>query len=297
MRNLIRSLTPKFLLNWFRKGKKYFRNVQLEGQKKQGKVLSKVDLLQQFKEIGIHEGDSLLVHCSLSKIGYVQNGAEDLVGALQEAVGLSGNLLMPNSPNASFQLEYIRALEVFDVVNTPSKLGAVSEYFRKLPKSKRSAHPTEPVSCIGPDADWFTKDHFGNITAYNQNSPFFKLYEKQGKILYLGVTLDNAGTNLHTLEDAVEQFKFQVYYPELFSVKVKMEDGEILTMNTKVHDPNQSKKRQCDDLIPLFIENGVMRKVKIGEANSLLLDAKAMFEVMKNAYHEKGITMYTPFGS
>jgi len=297
MRDLIRSLMPVFLLKWYRSRKKKLRNTELEGQRKQGNVLTKNDLFKQFKEIGIQQGDSLLVHSSLSKIGFVENGAKDVVDALLLAVGSNGNLLMPNSPNASFQLEYIRTLELFDVINTPSKLGAVSEYFRKLPGSLRSAHPTEPVSCIGPDAYWFTKDHFGNETPYNSKSPFYKLYEKNGKILYLGVTLDNAGTNLHTLEDAVEDFKFQVYFPQLFDVNVKMANGEILTMKTKVHHPEQSKKRRCDDLIPLFIEKGVMKKVKIGEANSLIVDAKGMYDVMINAYNENGTTMYTPFGS
>jgi aminoglycoside 3-N-acetyltransferase len=297
MRNLIRSLMPDFILKWYRSRKKKLRNTGLQSQKKQGIVLTKSDLLEQFNEIGINDGDSLLVHCSLSKIGFVENGAKDVVEALLLAVGSKGNLLMPNSPNASFQLEYIRTLGVFDVENTPSKLGAVSEYFRKLPKTIRSEHPTEPVSCAGPYADWFTKDHFGNETPYNVNSPFFKLYEKKGKILYLGVTLDNAGTNLHTLEDAIEDFKFQVYFPELFEVKVKNVNGEILTMNTKVHHPDQSKKRRCDELIPLFIERGVMKKVKIGKANSLIVDAKGMYDVMIQAYIENGITMYTPFGS
>ena len=64
-----------------------------------------------------------------------------------------------------------------------------------------------------------------------------------------------------------------------------------------LHHPEQSKKRRCDDLIPLFIEKGVMKKVKIGEANSLIVDAKGMYDVMINAYNENGITMYTPFGS
>jgi aminoglycoside 3-N-acetyltransferase len=68
-------------------------------------------------------------------------------------------------------------------------------------------------------------------------------------------------------------------------------------MKTKVHHPEQSKTRRCDDLIPLFIEKGVMKKVKIGEANSLIVDAKGMYDVMINAYNENGITMYTPFGS
>jgi aminoglycoside 3-N-acetyltransferase len=297
MRNLLRKLTPAFLLNFYRESKKRTKNADLQKEKSAGKIYSKKDLIRQFKKIGIQEGDSLLVHSSLSKIGYVENGAKDVVDALLECIGDKGNLLMPNSPNASFQLDYIQNIEFFDVANSPSKLGAISEYFRLLPDAQRSAHPTEPVSCIGPDTEYFVGHHFGNLTPYNENSPFYRVAERNGKILYLGVTLDNAGTNLHTLEDAVENFKFPVYYPQEFEVKVLFNNRTLRTMKTLVHNPEQSKKRKCDGLIPLFEEKGVLKKVKIGKANSLLVNAKGMFDLMLEEYKKNGVTMYTPKGS
>ena len=44
-------------------------------------------------------------------------------------------------------------------------------------------------------------------------------------------------------------------------------------------------------------QEGVLKHVKIGEADSLLLDAKKFLDVMIAQYHSKGITMYTPKGS
>lgn len=296
MKNLLRKLTPSFLLEIYRKSKKRNKNAELQKLKKKGKIFSKKDLIRQFKKIGIQKGDTLLVHSSLSKIGYVENGAKDVVEALLDVIGENGNLLMPNSPNASFQLDYIQNLEFFDVANAPSKLGAISEYFRLLPDAQRSAHPTEPVSCIGPDTEYFVGHHFGNLTPYNENSPFYRVSERNGKILYLGVTLDNAGTNLHTLEDAVDNFIFPVYYPQEFEVKVLFNNRTLRSMNTLVHNPEQSKKRKCDGLIPLFEEKGVLKKVKIGKANSLIIDAKAMFDLMLEEYKKNGVTMYTPKG-
>ena len=297
MKDLLRKLTPVFLLDYYRKSKKQKRINQLQVDKLKGDIFSKDDLLKAFKEIGIESGDTVLVHSSLSKIGYIENGAKDAVEAILEAVGASGNVLMPNSPNAQFQLEYIKQLDFFDVANSPSKLGAISEYFRKLPDAIRSAHPTEPVSCIGPDAAYFVKNHFGNLTPYNENSPFYKVAEKGGKILYLGVTFDNAGTSLHCIEDAVVDFKFPVYYSEEFVAHVKFVDGTINEMKTLVHNPEQSKKRKCDGLIPLLEEKGVLVKVKIGNADSLLVDAKGMMDTLLFEYKSNGVTMYTPKGS
>jgi aminoglycoside 3-N-acetyltransferase len=296
LRNLLRSLTPNVILSRYRSRKKSEIRKKLAEAKSSGKIITKADLIRAFQAIGIEKGDVLLVHSSLSAIGYVENGPKDVVVALLEAIGADGHLLMPNSPNASFQLDYIRQLDLFDVENSPSALGAISEWFRKLPNAVRSVHPTEPVSCIGPEANWFVSDHFGQLTPYNSNSPFSKVIQRKGKILYLGVTLSNAGTNLHTLEDAVDDFPYPVYAPEKFEVNVKFANRSTGTMETFVHNPEQSKKRKCDDLLPLFLQEGAVRKVDIFHAKSLLFDAEAMFNVMLNAYKDKGVTMYTPNG-
>ncbi|MEX1191871.1 MAG: AAC(3) family N-acetyltransferase [Brumimicrobium sp.] len=297
MKNFIRKLTPKFLLEWYRLRKKKMTRSALEAQAKENKGWTKSQLINQLEEIGIQSGDTVLVHSALSKMGFVKGGPDTVVNAILEVVGTEGNVLMPNSPNASLQLDYIHNLEVFDVKNDKSKLGVISEKFRIHPEAKRSWHPTEPVSCIGPDADYFVGEHFGEITPYNKKSPFYKVSEKKGKILMIGVTLDNAGTNLHTLEDAVDHFKFPVYYPTGFEVNIKIPNGEIKSVKTKVHNPVWSKKRKCDKLIPLFEKERVLRHVQLGNAPTLLLDAERMLKVMIKQYDQNGVTMYTPFGS
>ena len=296
MRDFLRKLMPQFLLSWYRKRKKSKRNKALNQSRDAGYVLSKSDLVDGIRKIGVEKGDTILVHSSLSKIGYVSEGPKTVVDAFLEVIGSEGNLLMPTSPNASLQLDYIRGLQVFDVANDPSSLGAITEYFRKLPGVIRSEHPTEPVACIGPEAEYFTSGHFGSLTPYDSNSPFYKVGKKKGKILYLGVTLDNAGTSLHTLEDAIENFIYPVYYNETFEVDVRFADGSLKKMITKVHNPKQSAKRKCDGLIPLFIKKGVMKDEKIGEARALLVDAEGMFECMISEYRDNGVTMYTPDG-
>lgn len=296
-RDLLRSITPQFLLDRYREQKKEGVRSAIVAQREAGKGFTKESLQQQLSEIGIVAGDTLLVHSSLSKIGFVEGGPQAVIDALLAAVGDSGHVLMPNSPNAGYQLEYIRQLDVFDVTNSSSALGIITELFRQHPKALRSVSVTEPVSCIGPNAIDFVNEHLGEETPYTSKSPFYKVAAAGGKILYIGVTLANAGTSLHLLEDAVTQFKFPVYYPELFSVKVKLVTGELKTVQTKVHNPEWSAKRRCDELIPLFEQKGAFQKVMIGNAPTLLVDAQRMLEVMISEYEQRGVTMYTPNGS
>jgi aminoglycoside 3-N-acetyltransferase len=240
--------------------------------------------------MGIIQGDVLLVHAALSKIGFIEEGPKTLVESLIEVLGNEGHLLMPTSSNNGRQLDFIQSKPRFDVKNTASKMGAISEYFRKMPHVKRSLHPTESVACLGPNADEFVRGHFGALTAYQTDSPFGKVIEKNGKILMIGVTFDNAGTNVHCLEDALD-FPYPIYHPEIFEADVVDENGKIHHVKTKVHDPEWSAKRYCDFLIPIFEKSGVLTKYKLGEAETLVIDAKAMFEKMKELL-EKGNTIY-----
>ncbi len=294
LKDVIRSLTPSVLLEWNRQRKKNKRNQSLQEQKKSGQSITKQQLIDELKAMGVETGDTLLVHSSLSRIGYLDEGPKTLVYALLEVIGEKGNLLMPTSPNNVFQLNYIQNTPFFDVLNSPSKTGAVTEYFRKMDGAVRSLHPTEPISAYGPLAETLTKDHFNQLTPYNANSPFYKVAELGGKILYIGVTLDNAGTSLHLLEDAVQDFKFPVYYHKIFEFDVIDEKGVKHKVKTKVHNPEQSKKRKCDELLPMFRAENVCKDVKLGQADVLLFDAKKMYDVMLEQYHKNGVTMYTP---
>ncbi len=296
LKDTIRSLVPEFVLNWNRQRKKDAVNKLLEAQKSAGKIWTTKTLIEQLQNIGIQYGDHVLVHSSMSKIGYLENGPKTFVDALLETVGEKGTVLMPSSPNAQLQLRYVRENPIFDVRNSPSRLGAITEYFRKLPNSLRSLNATEPVVALGAEAEFFTSGHFGELTPYTSSSPFARLTEKGGKILYVGVTLANAGTSLHVLEDAVD-FHFPVYHSELFDVEVIDYNGVKHKVKTKVHNPEMSIRRRCDELLPHFECAGVAQKVQLGDAQTWLFDAKKMKDWMIKSYLEKGITMYTPNGN
>lgn len=295
LRDVIRKGTPAFLLHLFRSFKRNKKRKAIHEQLNHGKSWKQNELEDQLSSLGIEKGDSVLVHCAFSKIGPVEGGPQTFIDALKNVIGKEGNILMPSSPNASYQIDYIRDLKEFDVQNEPSKMGWLSETFRKNPEVFRSAHPTEPVCVWGPKAAWFIESHENDGTAYGKNSPFYKLTEVKGKILYIGVTLDNAGTSLHLLEDAVLDFPYPVYADEIFNVQIK--NGEqTYAIKTKVHNPEQSKKRRCDELLPFFETEKVAFKSTLGDASTWVFDARKMLEVMLEGYEKKGITMYTPNG-
>ena len=291
----IRKVLPGFVLDRIRKEKKRKRRGALSRQREQGNALNEQVLEDGLRKMGIGDGDSLMVHCRLSSLGFVEGGPGGLYRALRNILGPNGHLLMPSSPVKKLQLDFAREQRAVDLRSIPSAMGALSEYMRGCPGVLRSTHPTEAVLAAGPKAEWLVSGHSSAAGPYAADSPFRRMMEFSGKILYLGVTLDNAGTHLHTLEDEVA-FPYPVYTKESFSFRVTDLKGTTSEMRTKVHDPQWSRKRKCDELIPLFEEKGVLTRHRLGESECLLLDASQMFQTMVQAFEERGVTMYHPKG-
>lgn len=294
-RDTLRALIPTAVLEWNRARKKNKVRALLEAQRTSGAVWTKEDLVEHLRNAGVETGRDLLVHSSLSAIGYVEGGPATIVEALLEVIGPEATLLMPTSPVVTLQAEH--ALEEFDPKLTPSKMGAITEYFRAHVATHRSAHPLEPVGAVGPKAQWYTADHLADGTSYGPSSPWNRHMEQGGQILYIGTTLVNSGTSLHAVEDAIgwEGFSFPVYLPEPKVFKVRV-NGVVTEVASMVHNPAVSALRKCDGLIPVLEQAGALKKVNVGKAASLLVDAGQMKSLLLKAYYERGVTMYTPEG-
>ena len=150
------------------------------------------------RQVGVVEGGVLLVHSSLSAMGHVPGGPEIVIRGLLKALGPEGTLLMP-------ALSYERVTEKnthFDVLRTPSNVGAIPEAFRTRPGTRRSMHPTHSVCAVGPRTAELLDDHDKDTTPCGEASPFRKLRTVDGQILMLGCGL-RPNTSMHAIEELV----------------------------------------------------------------------------------------------
>ena len=77
---------------------------------------------------------------------------------------------------------------VFDVNNTPSNAGVLSEVFRNQNGVQRSACTHFSVAGIGKNADEILREHVNSRYGFDENSPCFKLScYPMGKVLFLGL--------------------------------------------------------------------------------------------------------------
>ena len=59
------------------------------------RTVSKKDIVEGLREIGLKEGDIVIVHTSLKSMGYVCGGAQTVIEALIEVVTSEGTIVMP----------------------------------------------------------------------------------------------------------------------------------------------------------------------------------------------------------
>lgn len=176
-------------------------------------LITKSYLKEELKRIGIKQGDCIMVHSSLSKLGFVCGGEVTVVEALIETVGEDGTIVMPTHsnncvdpvfwsdpivPNEWFE-DIRKEMPAFDSDLTPTLgMGKVVECFRNIKGVKRSYHPTVSFAAFGKYADFITENHSLEYSL-GENSPLARFYELDGKVLLLGVDYD-VNTSFHLSE-------------------------------------------------------------------------------------------------
>lgn len=183
-----------------------------------GKVAKKplcttTTISREARELGVEGGETLLVHSSLSSLGWVSGGAEAVILGLLDAVGEEGTLVFPtfsghNSDPALWQfvelpedwIQTIRAtLPAYNKHTTHTRrVGIVPETARTWPGAVRSDHPQLSFVAIGPRAEWLMSEHKLNC-CLGDDSPLKKLETVDARILLLGVDF-TACTSFHLAE-------------------------------------------------------------------------------------------------
>lgn len=154
--------------------------------------------------LGLRQGDAVLVHAALRKVGRILGGPDALILALRRAIGREGTLLAYADWQAEedwFDDPELRDLvPPFDLLSSRATRdnGAFPELLRTTPGALRSANPGASCVAIGGRAEWFVAGHALDY-GYGAQSPFGKLVAAGGRTLLIGAPWDTM-TLLHHAE-------------------------------------------------------------------------------------------------
>jgi aminoglycoside 3-N-acetyltransferase len=174
-------------------------------------------LVNHLSMLGLAPGSIVLVHTSLSRLGWVSGGPIAVIRAPQKAVRSYGTLIMPahsgdysdpalweHPPVPTEWWSKIReSMPAFDPEISPTRgVGVVPELFRTFPDVLRSNHPHVSFSGWGEKAVDLLSNHTLE-DSLGEGSPLARLYEADGEVLLLGAGFES-NTSFHLSEYRAE---------------------------------------------------------------------------------------------
>jgi aminoglycoside 3-N-acetyltransferase len=143
---------------------------------------TRASLREDLIRIGLRQGDSVMIHAAMSKVGPLLNGPDALVHAVLDVIGPDGTLLVYTSWDSVHEdlmdddgrvlPEWRDHVPGFDpqASRAVRMNGILAEFVRTMPGARRSANPGASVAAIGRLAEWITADHpqdygYGEVAA------------------------------------------------------------------------------------------------------------------------------------
>lgn len=250
-------------------------------------AITKEQLFTDLQNIGVHQGDCLLVHSSFKAVGECEDGPKTVIEALKAVLTESGTLVMPAFQGGG-QYDLLKNFSGFESNHTPSQLGIISETFRKYRGVLRSLSPTHSVCALGPQAEKIIEGHEKCSVTVGKDSPFEKLKMLKAKILLLGVD-NRSNTFLHYCENVngAPTLSSRLFH---VTIKNKLEADVSCALYSHLPGLPRNYGRLNSELTePIQI------KGKIGNAESYLLNMSELFDHVSKKIKENPIYLISPF--
>ncbi|WP_137862135.1 MULTISPECIES: AAC(3) family N-acetyltransferase [unclassified Sphingomonas] len=221
-------------------------------------MISRNELLEQLRDLGVREGGVLLVHMSYRAVRPIEGGPEGLIEALTDALGPEGTLAMP-SATGDDDLPFDPAITA-----NRDDLGIVADLFWRMPGVLRSPH-FDAVSARGPRAEWITGGPFV-LPPAAPDSAIDRIRRVGGQVLLLGV-----GHHANTMLHLAELVGGAPYRSDFHYVDAR---------GTEVHyGENDSCCEKFELAQGWLLDAGLVRSGQVGHAEARLMDAEDLVRI------------------
>ena len=241
--------------------------------------VSRTEVAQQLRALGVKPGGVLLVHTSFRAVRPVAGGPLGLVAALRDALGRDGTLVMPSWTGDDDT--------PFDTKTTPASadLGVVADSFRRLPGVLRSDHCFAFVAA-GPQAAAILRDPLP-LPPHIPESPVGRVHDLDGQVLLLGVGHD-ANTTLH-LAELIAGVPYRVA-----KHCTVLRDGRAVRIDYGENDHCCARFAFAGEWLQ---ERGLAAEGRVGHAHARLMRARDIVEVTVERLKREPLLFLHPAGS
>lgn len=249
-------------------------------------IVTKSQIVQALRQMGLSAGQAVMLHASVSRIGWIVGGPDVVISSILDVLTPSGTLIMFASweDNPHDYAQWSKARQDKYILECPGydrelsradhrQMGILTEYLRTWPGAFRSRHPFSYVA-VGEHAKWITDDHPWQYRD-GKGSPLDKLCQLSGSVLLLGAPLSNV-TLLHHAECLANVPNKRI---DRYRMPVLI-DGESDWVDFEEFDTTLGIADWPDDyfetIVREYMADGAGRFGKVGSADSYLFDCVAL---------------------
>ena len=152
-------------------------------------------------------------------------------------------------------------------------------------------HPTHSVAAWGRDAAALLEGHALADTPCGTGTPYWRLLDRDGKIVLLGVPIDVL-TFFHTIEAHLEdRMPVSPFTTEVYDVRCRDIEGRELVVRTRLFDPAMSRRRTMKPLVPELKQVGNWHEARAGNLSVIVVPARGALEAAVRLA-ERGVYCY-----
>lgn len=242
--------------------------------------ISVIDLLGFFKSNNFHSTDNVVIHSGLNGVNLVES--DDRV--VREICNFfsEGSVSMPTIPLARYNSNEDEYEVNFNKAR--SSTGRLSNALIKLTGSIRSLMPLNNITTYGANADYIISNHHFQLqkSPCDINSPWFRLFNLNAKIIFFNVFPTHAMTMIHVAEESyIDKFPISAekwFDKKRFNIIDRYGNEHKRIFRERYHhwSIHYSEKKLYDDLI----KKNILKKYHINGLQLHTCDSKSLIEFL-----------------
>lgn len=241
--------------------------------------MTKTEIEEKLRQLGVKRGMMLETHCSLSSFGHVDGGATTIIDALKSIVGIEGAIVMPSFKDSlnlplnetDQRLGLTLKIKLLHGDEERSGMGIVSDTFRKMSDVKTGEGQFR-VSAWGKDAEMHAANGFNHLIVSG------------GYALLLGVDIYKM-SSMHYVEDVLPNEIKKLFRPSEEALKIYPESEWFIEAWVPPTKPWYTIQDRA-------YEKGYITDIMIGTGKCMLVQIDNVIGLYKQALQTDPYKLY-----